>query len=77
MRVNVHENIPEQADDLADDEDNPRNFCLTDVAYPDKPSQTETTESTQKVVTPWLDLYWKTNWGGHQILVANAGAVMK
>ena len=53
-------------------EDNPRNFCLTDVAYPDKPSQTETTESTQKVVTPWLDLYWKTNWGGHQSLVANA-----
>ena len=52
--------------------DSPRNHQKTDVAYPDGRNSSETTDNTEKVVSPWLDLYWKTGIGKQQTFVANA-----
>ena len=38
--------------------DSPSNHKMTDVVYPDGRNICETTDNTEKVVSPWLDLYW-------------------
>ena len=52
--------------------DSPRNHKETDVTYPDGRNLRETTDNTEKVVSPWIDLYGKTGIGNQQTIVANA-----
>ena len=52
--------------------DSPRNHNMTNVSYPDGRCIRETTDNTEKVVSPWLDLYWRSSLGKQQTIVANA-----
>ena len=53
-------------------DNNPRDFRKTDVAYSDGRNTTETIDNSEKTISPLLDLYFKTQLGKSQSLVANA-----
>ncbi|MGN0047300.1 MAG: hypothetical protein ACI37U_00170 [Bacteroides sp.] len=53
-------------------DNNPRDFQKTDVSYADGRNATETTDNSEKSVSPLLDLYMKTHIGKSQSLIANA-----
>lgn len=53
-------------------DNNPRDFRKTDVAYSDGRNTTETIDNSEKSISPLLDLYFKTQLGKSQSLVANA-----
>ena len=53
-------------------DNNPRNFRKTDVAYSDGRNTTETIDNSEKTISPLLDLYFKTQLGKSQSLIANA-----
>ena len=53
-------------------DNNPRNYNKTDVSYSDGRNTTETIDNSEKTVSPLLDLYFKTNIGKNQSLIANA-----
>lgn len=53
-------------------DNNPRYYNKTDVSYSDGRNTIETTDNSEKTVTPLLDLYFKTNIGKNQSLIANA-----
>ena len=53
-------------------DNNPRDFRNTDVAYSDGRNTTETIDNSEKSISPLLDLYFKTQLGKSQSLVANA-----
>ncbi|MGN0281920.1 MAG: hypothetical protein ACI4B3_06445, partial [Prevotella sp.] len=53
-------------------EDNPRDYKKTNVAYSDGSSTSETVDNNEKIVSPLLDLYFKTNIGKSQSIIANA-----
>ena len=53
-------------------DNNPRNYNKTDVSYSDGRNTTETIDNSEKTVCPLLDLYFKTNIGKSQSLIANA-----
>ena len=53
-------------------DDNPRSYNKTDVSYSDGRSTTETIDNSEKTICPLLDLYFKTNIGKSQSLIANA-----
>ena len=53
-------------------DNNPRNYQETNVAYSDGRNTTETIDNSEKTVSPLLDLYFKTNIGKNQSLIANA-----
>ena len=53
-------------------DNNPRNYNKTDVSYFDGRNTTETIDNSEKTVSPLLDLYFKTNIGKNQSLIANA-----
>ena len=53
-------------------DNNPRDFRKTDVAYSDGRNTTETIDNSEKTVSPLLDLYFKTQLGKSQSLIANA-----
>ena len=53
-------------------DNNPRDFRKTDVAYSDGRNTSETIDSSEKTISPLLDLYFKTQLGKSQSLVANA-----
>ena len=53
-------------------DNNPRDFRKTDVAYSDGRNTSETIDNSEKTISPLLDLYFKTQLGKSQSLVANA-----
>ena len=53
-------------------DNNPRDFRTTDVAYSDGRNTSETIDNNEKTISPLLDLYFKTQLGKSQSLVANA-----
>ena len=53
-------------------DNNPRDFKKTDVAYSDGRNTTEIIDNSEKTISPLLDLYFKTNIGKNQSLIANA-----
>ena len=53
-------------------DNNPRDFRKTDVAYSDGRNTSETIDNNEKTISPLLDLYFKTQLGKSQSLVANA-----
>ena len=53
-------------------DNNPRDFRKTDVAYSDGRDTSETIDNSEKTISPLLDLYFKTQLGKSQSLVANA-----
>ena len=53
-------------------DNNPRNYQKTNVAYSDGRNATEVINNNEKTVSPLLDLYFKTNIGKNQSLIANA-----
>ena len=53
-------------------DNNPRNYNKTDVSYSDGRNTTETIDNSEKTICPLLDLYFKTNIGKSQSLIANA-----
>ena len=53
-------------------DNNPRDFRKTDVAYSDGRNTTETIDNSEKSISPLLDLYFKTQLGKSQSLIANA-----
>ena len=53
-------------------DNNPRDFRTTDVAYSDGRNTSETIDNSEKTISPLLDLYFKTQLGKSQSLVANA-----
>ena len=53
-------------------DNNPRNYNKTDVSYSDGRNTTETIDNSEKTVSPLLDLYFKTNVGKNQTILANA-----
>lgn len=53
-------------------DNNPRDFRKTDVAYSDGRNTTETIDNSEKTISPLLDLYFKTQLGKSQSLIANA-----
>ena len=53
-------------------DNNPRYYNKTDVSYSDGRNTTETIDNSDKTVSPLLDLYFKTNIGKNQSLIANA-----
>ena len=53
-------------------DNNPRNYNKTDVSYADGRNTTETIDNSEKTICPLLDLYFKTNIGKSQSLIANA-----
>lgn len=53
-------------------DNNPRNYKKTDVSYSNGRNTTETIDNSEKTVSPLLDLYFKTNIGKSQSLIANA-----
>ena len=53
-------------------DNNPRDFKKTDVAYSDGRNTTEIIDNSEKTISPLLDLYFKTNIGKYQSLIANA-----
>ena len=53
-------------------DNNPRDFRKTDVAYSDGRNTSETIDNSEKTVSPLLDLYFKTQLGKSQSLIANA-----
>ena len=53
-------------------DNNPRYYNKTDVSYSDGRNTTETIDNSEKTVSPLLDLYFKTNIGKSQSLIANA-----
>lgn len=53
-------------------DNNPRNYQKTNVAYSDGRNATEVINNSEKTVSPLLDLYFKTNIGKNQSLIANA-----
>ena len=53
-------------------DNNPRNYNKTDVSYSDGRNTTETIDNSEKTICPLLDLYFKTNIGKNQSLIANA-----
>ena len=53
-------------------DNNPRNYKKTDVTYADGRNTTEIIDNSENTVSPLLDLYFKTNIGKDQSLLANA-----
>ena len=53
-------------------DNNPRDFKKTDLAYSDGRNTTEIIDNSEKTISPLLDLYFKTNIGKNQSLIANA-----
>ena len=53
-------------------DNNPRNYQKTNVAYSDGRNATEVINNNEKTVSPLLDLYFKTNIGKNQTILANA-----
>ncbi len=53
-------------------DNNPRDFRKIDVAYSDGRNTSETIDNNEKTISPLLDLYFKTQLGKSQSLVANA-----
>ena len=53
-------------------DNNPRDFRKTDVAYSDGRNTSETIDNSEKTISPLLDLYFKTQLGKSQSLIANA-----
>ena len=53
-------------------DNNPRDFRKTDVAYSDGRNTSETIDNSEKTISPLLDLYFKTQLGTSQSLIANA-----
>ena len=53
-------------------DNNPRDFKKTYVAYSDGRNTTEIIDNSEKTISPLLDLYFKTNIGKNQSLIANA-----
>ena len=53
-------------------DNNPRNYQKTNVAYSDGRNATEVINNSEKTVSPLLDLYFKTNVGKNQTILANA-----
>ena len=53
-------------------DNNPRDFRKTDVAYSNGRNTSETIDNSEKTISPLLDLYFKTQLGKSQSLVANA-----
>ena len=53
-------------------DNNPRDFRKTDVAYSNGRNTTETIDNSEKTISPLLDLYFKTQLGKSQSLIANA-----
>ena len=53
-------------------DNNPRDCRKTDVAYSDGRDTSETIDNSEKTISPLLDLYFKTQLGKSQSLVANA-----
>ncbi|MGM9678993.1 MAG: hypothetical protein ACI3X7_04370, partial [Bacteroidaceae bacterium] len=53
-------------------DNNPRNYNKTDVSYSDGRNTTETIDNSEKTISPLLDMYFKTNIGKNQSLIANA-----
>ena len=53
-------------------DNNPRYFNKTDVAYSNGRNATETTDKSEKTLSPLLDLYFSTKIGNSQSLIANA-----
>ena len=53
-------------------DNNPRDFRTTDVAYSDGRNTSETIDNSEKTISPLLDLYFKTQLGKSQSLIANA-----
>ena len=53
-------------------DNNPRDLNKTDVAYSNGRNATETTDKSEKTLSPLLDLYFSTKIGNSQSLIANA-----
>ena len=53
-------------------DNNPQNYNKTDVSYSDERNATEVINNSEKTVSPLLDLYFKTNVGKNQTILANA-----
>ncbi|MGM9706574.1 MAG: hypothetical protein ACI3YM_03025 [Prevotella sp.] len=53
-------------------DNNPRDFNKTDVVYSIGRNATETTDKSEKTLSPLLDLYFSTKMGNNQSLIANA-----
>ena len=53
-------------------DNNPRDFRKTDVAYSNGRNTSETIDNSEKTISPLLDLYFKTQLGKSQSLIANA-----
>ena len=53
-------------------DNNPRDFRKTDVAYSNGRNTSETIDNSEKTISPLLDLYFKTQLGTSQSLIANA-----
>ena len=53
-------------------DNNPRDLNKTDVAYSNGRNSTETTDKSEKTLSPLLDLYFSTKIGSNQSLIANA-----
>ena len=53
-------------------DNNPRNYQKTNVAYSDGRNATEVINNSEKTISPLLDLYFKTNVGKNQTILANA-----
>ena len=53
-------------------DNNPRDLNKTDVAYSNGRNATETTDKSEKTLSPLLDLYFSTKIGNNQSLIANA-----
>ena len=53
-------------------DNNPRDFRKTDVAHSDGRNTSETIDNSEKTISPLLDLYFKTQLGKSQSLIANA-----
>ena len=53
-------------------DNNPRDFRKTDVAHSDGRNTSETIDNSEKTISPLLDLYFKTQLGTSQSLIANA-----
>ena len=53
-------------------DNNPRDLNKTDVAYSNGRNATETTDNSEKTLSPLLDLYFSTKIGNNQSLIANA-----
>ena len=53
-------------------DNSPRDFRKTDVAYSNGRNTSETIDNSEKTISPLLDLYFKTQLGKSQSLIANA-----